>query len=121
MPLNKILICDDSATDLAYLQDILVQAGYQVVAATNGKEALLKAKRERPDLILLDIIMDGMDGYKTCREISKDQITHDIPVVFVTSKNQQADLVWAQMQGARGMVSKPYTADQILQTVASVQ
>ncbi len=114
---NKILVCDDSSTDLLNLKGILADAGYFVITAASGKEALAKAQSEKPDLIYLDIIMDDQDGYKTCREITKGDATKQIPVVFVSSKYQRADHVWAQMQGAKGLISKPYTPEQILENV----
>ena len=69
---------------------------------------------------LLDVVMDGVDGFEACRKISNDTSTNSIPIYFVTSKNQKADRVWGELQGGRGMISKPYTPDQILQTISSV-
>lgn len=113
MAVSKVLVCDDSATDLAHLTDIVSKAGCTVISADNGADALEKARQERPDMIFLDIIMPEMDGYETCRKLTADPDTKHIPVVFVTSKDQKADRVWAQMQGARDLVSKPYDAAQI--------
>lgn len=109
MALNKVLIVDDSATDLMNLKNIVESKGVQTVTASSGKEAIEKAKNESPDLIFMDIIMDNMDGYSACREIKAEANTKDIPVVFVTSKNQKADVMWAKKQGGRALVGKPYT------------
>lgn len=114
MTIHKVLVCDDSATDITNIKGIVEEAGYEVVMAKNGAEALSQAKAEKPDLIFLDIIMPEMDGYETCRKLQEDKDTKEIPVVFVTSKGQKADRLWAQMQGGKDLIAKPYTADQII-------
>ena len=114
MAINKVLACDDSSTDLENIKGILSENGCQVVTAKNGKEAIEKAKAEKPELIFLDIIMPEMDGFETCRMLSNTPDTKDIPVVFVTSKGQKADRVWAQMQGGKDLVMKPYEKNQII-------
>ncbi|MCB1742426.1 MAG: response regulator [Gammaproteobacteria bacterium] len=114
MPVNKVLVVDDSPTDLANIRTIVTDAGCTVVTASNGTEALAAAKRERPDIIFLDILMPDMDGYQACRRLTSDGETKHIPVVFVTSKGQKADRIWAQMQGGRDLVAKPYQPEQIL-------
>ncbi len=115
MSATKVLLVDDSPTDLAKLKSIVTDAGCLVLTASNGREALEKAKAERPDVIFLDIIMPEMDGFEACRRLRQDSTTKDIPIVFVTSKNQKADWVWAQMQGAKALLAKPYTKDQIIE------
>ena len=121
MSINKVLIVDDSPTELAHIQSIVSDAGCLVLTATNGQEAFTKAKAEKPDLIFLDIVMPEQDGYRTCRELSGDTETKDIPVVFVTSKNQKADRVWAQMQGCKGYITKPYSSNDIIDQIKSLQ
>lgn len=121
MAINKVLVVDDSAADLTNIKNIVSEAGFIVVSASNGKEAVEKAKSEKPDLIFLDIIMPGMDGYATCRQLHSDSATREIPVVFVTSKNQKADRVWAQMQGGKAFITKPYSADQIVDQLKAFQ
>jgi twitching motility two-component system response regulator PilH len=118
MAVTKVLVCDDSITDLTNIKQIVETAGCMTVTASSGAEALDKAKSEKPDLIFLDIIMPEMDGFEACRKLHDDPTTKDIPVVFVTSKHQKADRVWAQMQGASDFISKPYTADQIAAKLA---
>ena len=115
MAVNKVLVCDDSATDLTNIKSIVEGAGCVTVTASSGAEALSRAKVENPDMIFLDIIMPEMDGFEACRRLRDDPDTKDIPVIFVTSKHQKADRVWAQMQGAKDFISKPYTADQIVE------
>lgn len=114
MTVKKVLVVEDSPTDLANIRGIVSDAGCVAVTATNGVEALALAKSERPDLIFMDIIMPDMDGYEACRKLSGDGDTKDIPVVFVTSKDQKADRIWAQMQGGRDLIAKPFTAEQIV-------
>ena len=113
MAVNRVLVCDDSATELTNIKNIVEVAGCITVTASSGAEVLDKAKSEKPDLIFLDIIMPEMDGFEACRKLHEDPTTKNIPVIFVTSKHQKADRVWAQMQGASDFISKPYTADQI--------
>lgn len=120
MNMHKIMIVDDSAVDLQHLKDIVTKAGYLAITATNGKEAYERAKSDRPDVILMDVVMDGVDGFEACRTINQDQDLHAIPIVFVTSKNQRADRVWGELQGGRAMISKPYTQEQVLSTIASL-
>ena len=115
MTINKVLVCDDSATDLTNIKGIVEGAGLLTITASSGAEALAAAKSERPDIIFLDVIMPEMDGFEACRKLRDDPATRDIPVIFVTSKHQKADRVWAQMQGAKDFISKPYTAHQIIE------
>lgn len=120
MSASKIMIVDDSPVDLQHLRDIVSSAGYHVITATNGQEAYDKAKQDRPDVILMDVVMEGVDGFEACRTINQDHDLHAIPIVFVTSKNQKADRVWGELQGGRAMISKPYTQEQILNTISSL-
>jgi twitching motility two-component system response regulator PilH len=113
MAVHKVLVCDDSATDLTNIKNIVEVAGCITVTASSGAEALEKAKSEKPEMIFLDIIMPEMDGFEVCRKLHDDPATKEIPVIFVTSKHQKADRVWAQMQGASDFISKPYTKEQI--------
>ena len=121
MAINKILVVDDSPAELENIKNIVQEAGYPVLSAANGKEAVGIAQAEQPDLIFMDIIMPDMDGYATCRLLSNDSATKHIPVVFVTSKNQKADRLWAQMQGGKAFISKPYQADDIIDQIKAFQ
>ena len=120
MPASKVLIVDDSPVELENLKGIVEGAGYQVVTASNGNDALDKAKQFRPDVILMDVVMDGIDGFEACRNITNESTTSDIPVFFVTSKNQKADKVWGELQGGKGLISKPYSPNQIIDTISAV-
>jgi twitching motility two-component system response regulator PilH len=117
---KKALIVDDSAADLANLKTILNDAGCSVITATGGAEAIAKAKADKPQIIFLDVVMPDMDGYEACRQLAADGATKSIPVVFVTSKGQKADKVWGELQGAKGHVAKPYSADQIIDQLKSL-
>ncbi len=118
MSVRTIMVVEDNAAERINLETILTQAGYLVHCVISGKEALEKLKHLKPDLIFMDVVMAEMDGFEACRTISKDPETKHIPVVFCTSKSQKADRVWATMNGGKGLVAKPYTADQILDQVS---
>ena len=116
---RKILIVDDALIDRQNLERILVGAGHIVLQAESGDQALQRARTERPDLILMDVNMPDLDGFATTRRLKADALTKDIPVVFVTGKNQKADVAWGRMLGAKGYVAKPYSSDDILEQVGS--
>lgn len=117
MASQKILIVDDSSADLINLKTVVSKTNLLVISATSGSEAIAKAKSEKPDLIFMDIVMEEMDGYSACREIQNDPETSSIPIIFVSSKNQKVDQIWAKKQGGKGLISKPYTEDQILSQI----
>lgn len=120
MAIKKALVVDDSLADLANIKSILSDAGCLVVTAMNGREAIEKARSEHPSLIFMDVVMPDMDGYEACRLLSMDAGTKAIPIVMVTSKGQKADKVWGELQGAKGHITKPYTADQIVDQLKSL-
>ena len=113
--MKKVLIVDDSAVDIKNLQRILQDAGCAVTVAMSGTEALTKVHADKPDLIMLDVNMPDLDGFSTARKLKQDADSKNIPVVFVTSKNQKVDRVFAQILGAKGYVTKPYLPEQILE------
>lgn len=113
--MKKVLIVDDSLVDVKNLQRILQDAGCAVTVAMSGLEALTKVQSDKPDLIMLDVNMPDLDGFGTARKLKQDADSKNIPVVFVTSKNQKVDRVFAQMLGAKGYVTKPYLPEQILE------
>ena len=121
MAISKILVVDDTNTDRVNLQGILQEAGFQVITAGSGREAVEKAGSEHPDLIFLDIIMDDMDGFQTCRTLTKGEATKDIPIVMVSSKDQKVDVLWSRRQGACAYIVKPYTPEQITNQVQKLQ
>jgi twitching motility two-component system response regulator PilH len=114
MAIKKVLVVDDIATDLKKLEQIISEAGYVVITAANGRDAVEKTKTEHPDAVFLDVIMPDMNGFQVCRAIKTDDATKDIPVVIVSSKGEKTDKVWGMEQGARGYITKPYTSDQVV-------
>jgi len=120
MTIKKVLVVDDSDTDLKNLEQIVSGAGYLVITAKSGKDAVAKTRSEHPDAVLLDVIMPEMNGFQACRAITNDVATKDIPVILVSSKGEKTDKVWGAEQGARGYVTKPFTADQILTELRSL-
>jgi twitching motility two-component system response regulator PilH len=117
MPKKKVLVVDDTAAHLQHLAEIVSTAGYHVITATSGREAIEKSLAEKPNMIFLDIVMDDLDGYGACREITRSDETKDIPVVFVSTKNQRADKLWAEKQGAKALLSKPVDSAQIVDSL----
>jgi twitching motility two-component system response regulator PilH len=114
MTIKKILIVDDSTTARHFLCDILMKAGYETILAESGDEAIIKAKTEMPDLILMDVIMPGINGYQATRTITKDDATKHIPVLIVTSKDMETDRIWGMRQGATAFLSKPVESAALL-------
>lgn len=108
------LVVDDQATARQRMSSILADAGWRVSTAGSAAEALDKARTERPAIIFMDIVMPGMDGYQACRKLAVDPATRAIPVVFVSTKCQRADQVWARMQGGKALIGKPYSDAQVL-------
>jgi twitching motility two-component system response regulator PilH len=117
---RHILIVEDSQIDRSRLEKVLAANGFQVSLAENGEQALAAVKRARPDAILMDVNMPGMDGFAATRALRGDAETKDIPVVLVTAKDQKADKAWGQMLGAKGYITKPYTDEQILTQVRAL-
>jgi twitching motility two-component system response regulator PilH len=107
MPSQKILVVDDSPSQVMLLSAILTEQGHQVVTARNGEEAVSKAKSELPDLIIMDVVMPGMNGFQATRAITNDQTTWHIPVILLTSKDMDSDRIWALRQGATAYLNKP--------------
>ena len=120
MTIKKILIVDDSPTERHVLNDMLTKAGYEVVACDNGDDAITKAKLIRPDLILMDVVMPGLNGFQATRAISRDAVTKNIPIVLCTSKSQESDKIWGMRQGARDYVVKPVNKDELLAKIAAL-
>jgi twitching motility two-component system response regulator PilH len=120
MTIKKILIVDDSPTERHVLNDLLTKAGYEVVASDNGEDAIQKAKQVRPDLILMDVVMPGLNGFQATRAISRDADTRNIPIILCTSKSQETDKIWGMRQGARDYVVKPVNRDELLLKIAAL-
>lgn len=118
MPVRKILIVDDSPTERHFLSELLVAKGYQVLTAENGQEGIKQAKIEQPDLILMDVIMPGVNGYQTTRTLARDPITKHIPIIVCSSKSQETDKIWGLRQGAYDYLVKPINGNELLAKIA---
>jgi len=120
MPISKVLVVDDSPTERHFLSEILSKQGYQVIMAESGEEAMEKAKSQRPDIILMDVVMPGLNGFQATRALSRDEETKHIPVIMCTSKGQETDKVWGMRQGARDYLVKPINPDELLRKIAAL-
>jgi twitching motility two-component system response regulator PilH len=113
----SILVVDDVQTDRELVGMVVSKAGHQPIYAGNGAEAHALAKRHKPALILMDVVMPTQDGFKTCRDLKQDPETAAIPVVLVTSKGTKSDHFWGKKQGADGYVTKPFTPDSLIAAI----
>ena len=118
--MSVILIIDDSPTELHLFQNMLEKSGFSTLVADSGEEGLRQAKSSRPDLILMDVVMPGMNGFQATRELSRDPTTASIPVVMVTTKSEETDRVWGMRQGAIDYLVKPVTQEQLVDKVKAV-
>jgi len=114
---RRALVVDDVDADRTRVAAILIDAGWQVDLARDGIEALATIRRARPEIVFMDIVMPGMDGFEACRRLGADPSTRGIPVVFVSTKQQRADQLWARMQGARELIGKPVNPAQLLEAL----
>ena len=119
MAIEKILLVDDSKTELHFLSDLLTKRGYKVRTAENADEAMKRLGEDKPDLILMDVVMPGQNGFQLTRAITRDPRFLDVPVIMCTSKNQETDKVWGMRQGARDYVVKPVKAEELLAKIES--
>jgi len=115
-----VLVVDDSPTDLHLLSEILSKNGYSVVPAQSGEEAIELSKSEQPDLILMDIVMPGMNGFEATRAISKNPDTASIPILIVSTKGQETDRVWGLRQGAKDYLVKPIDEKTLMGKIQSL-
>jgi len=120
MAVHKILIVDDSPTERFFLADLLSKQGYQINLAENGTEALEKAKQIMPDLILMDVVMPGLNGFQATRALSRDEELKHIPVILCTTKDQETDKIWGLRQGAIEYIIKPVDGNALLQKIRSL-
>jgi twitching motility two-component system response regulator PilH len=119
MAIHKILVVDDSKTELHHLSDILKKSGYSVRTAENGDEAMKKLGDDKPDLILMDVVMPGLNGFQLTRSITRDPRFAGIPVIMCTSKNQETDKVWGMRQGASAYIVKPVNGEELISKIKS--
>lgn len=116
----KILVVDDSPSEMAKFRDILSRHHHEIIEAHTGEEGIQKAIDLQPDVILMDVVMPEMNGFQATRKITKNATTSHIPVVIISTKNQETDRVWGKRQGAKDYLSKPVSEDELLQVISAV-
>ena len=116
----RILVVDDSPTESFKISGVLKRHGHEVLAAESGEQALQVARDLKPDLILMDIVMPGLNGFQATRQLTRDPATAAIPVVMLTAKSQEADRIWGERQGARGYLVKPVDDSVLVATISQV-
>lgn len=120
MAIRKILIVDDSPTERHALAEMLTGKGFEVVTAESGDEGVAKASNDTPDLILMDVVMPGTNGFQATRMLTRSEATKHIPVILCTTKSQQTDKIWGMRQGASAYITKPIDRDQLLAQIATL-
>ena len=118
--MKKILIADDRPEVVELVRVILEGEDYEIVDASNGKEALKKARLEKPDLVLLDVVMPKMDGFEVCRKLRKDPQTQEIPIIMLTAKGKEVDKEKARQLGVRDYITKPFSPSALLTRVEEI-
>jgi twitching motility two-component system response regulator PilH len=120
MVIRKVLVVDDSKTELVHLGEILRGAGYEVETAQSADEAQSKLEHAKPDLILMDVVMPGTNGFQLTRTITRDSRYIDVPIIMCTSKNQETDRIWGMRQGARDYIVKPVQKGELLSKIKAL-
>ena len=120
MTIKKILVVDDSKTELMFLTDLLGKNGFAVKTAENAEDAFRRLAEDKPELILMDVVMPGQNGFQLTRAISRDPLYSDIPIIMCTSKSQETDRVWGMRQGARGYITKPVYAAELMSKISAL-
>lgn len=115
--MSRVLIIDDSPTETFRFKEILTKHGFDVLEATNGADGVSLAKAELPDLILMDVVMPGVNGFQATRQISRGETTKHIPIIIVSTKDQATDRVWGKRQGARDYLTKPVAEDNLMSVI----
>jgi len=115
-----VLIIDDSPTEIHKLTQILTRHDYTVISCGTAEEGLDAVKRDHPDVVLMDIVMPGMNGFQATRQLSKDRETQNIPIIIITMKDQETDKIWGQRQGAKAYLTKPVSEKQLIETITQV-
>ena len=115
-----VLIIDDSPTELHLFQTTLEKAGFRTLVADSGEEGIRQARTARPDCILMDVVMPGMNGFQATRKLNQDPRTSSIPVIIITSKDQETDKIWGMRQGAVEYLVKPIRANELVAKINAV-
>ena len=120
MAIQKVLVVDDSKTELMFMTDLLQKNGFKVRTAENADDAFRRLADEKPDLILMDVVMPGQNGFQLTRAITRDPLYADVPIIMCTSKNQETDRVWGMRQGARDYITKPVDSDELMAKIKAL-
>ena len=120
MAIQKVLVVDDSKTELMFMTDLLQKQGFAVKTAENADDAFKRLAEEKPDLILMDVVMPGQNGFQLTRAITRDPLYADVPIIMCTSKNQETDRVWGMRQGARDYIVKPVNATELMAKIKAL-
>jgi len=115
--MSKVMVVDDAYSELQVMETILRSAGHDVVTYLDGDQLEEKIVKERPDVVLLDIVMPKRNGFELLRSLKRNELTKGTPIVLVSSKNQESDKAWGKRQGADDYLPKPFTSDQLLTMV----
>jgi len=113
----RILIVDDSPSQLMGIRRIVEKLGHEALTAEDGAAGVEAAKRELPDLILMDVVMPNLNGFQATRSISREPTTKHIPVILVTTKDQETDRMWGMRQGAKAYLTKPFSEDELAEAI----
>jgi len=116
----RVLIVDDSPTEMHILSNMMEKWGHAVITADNGESGVKTAKETKPDLVLMDVVMPGTNGFQATRQLHRSEETKDIPVIIVSTKNQATDKMWGQRQGAKAYVTKPVEEAELLAAINTV-
>ena len=120
MPITKVLIVDDSKTELMFMTDLLQRNGMTVRTAQGADDAFKRLSEEKPDLILMDVVMPGQNGFQLTRAINRTPEYTEIPIIMCTSKNLETDRVWGMRQGARDYITKPVNETELLAKIKAL-
>ncbi len=115
----RILIVDDSPSQLMGIKRIVEKLGHEALTAEDGAAGVEAAKRELPDLILMDVVMPNLNGFQATRAITREPTTKHIPVILVTTKDQETDRMWGMRQGAKAYITKPFSEEELLEIIQS--
>ena len=120
MPIHKVLIVDDSKTELMFMTELLQRNGMKVRTAQGAEDAFKRLAEDKPDLILMDVVMPGQNGFQLTRSINRTPEYAEIPIIMCTSKNLETDRVWGMRQGARDYITKPVSETELLDKIKAL-
>ncbi|MDR1849256.1 MAG: response regulator [Zoogloeaceae bacterium] len=121
MAIKKVLVVDDSPTERFVMTELLKKHGYHVLVADTGEDGIAKVKTEHPDLVIMDVIMPGTNGFQATRNLKRDDGAKNIPVIICTSKSQETDKIWGLRQGADNYLTKPVKERELLAAIAALE